>query len=307
MATIGLQKRSILTYDELPEVLINALVATEDANFFQHNGVDIKRFMVAAVKQLLGNSNAGGASTLTMQLSKNYIVQDTTASGWAGIVRKFTDIYMSIFQVEKKYTKEEIIEFYVNSNNLGAGSYGVEQACLTYFDKSCKNINLSEAAIIAGLFQAPSTYNPFIYPEKTEARRKTVLTLMNRHGYITKEEMNAALAIPVTSLIHTSNSKTSYKYQSFIDNVIEEVQEATGNDPYQVPMKIYTTMDRNLQDKIDNIMNGTSYKWENSHVDAGAAIVNITNGSIVALGGGRNKNETVKNKIIREVLVKVSP
>ena len=286
---LGNEKRENITYEELPEVLIDAIIATEDSRFFQHNGFDLPRFVKAAIGQVMGK-DAGGASTLTMQVVKNHYTS-TTSTGFEGIKRKFTDIYMSIFQVEKKYTKEEIIEFYVNSNNLGAGSYGVEQACLTYFDKSCKNINLSEAAIIAGLFQAPSTYNPFIYPEKTEARRKVVLTLMNRHGYITKEEMNAALAIPVTSLIHTNNSKNSYKYQSFIDNVIEEVQAATGNDPYQVPMKIYTTMDRNLQDKIDNIMNGTSYKWENSHVDAGAAIVNITNGSIAALGGGRNKNE----------------
>ena len=187
MATIGLQKRSILTYDELPEVLINALVATEDANFFQHNGVDIKRFMVAAFKQLMGNSGAGGASTLTMQLSKNYIVQDTTASGWAGIVRKFTDVYMSVFKIETTYTKEEILEFYINAGQLGS-AYGVEAAAQMYFNKSARDINISEAAILVGMFQAPSALNPFYYPEANEARRKDVLYLMHRHGYITDEE-----------------------------------------------------------------------------------------------------------------------
>lgn len=286
---LGNEKRENITYDELPEVLIDAIIATEDSRFFQHNGFDLPRFIKASIGQVMGR-DSGGASTLTMQVVKNHYTS-TTSSGIEGIIRKFTDIYMSIFQVEKKYTKEEIIEFYVNSNNLGAGSYGVEQACLTYFNKSCKHINLSEASIIAGLFQAPSEYNPFINPDKTEIRRKTVLNLMLRHGYITKEERDAALEIPVTSLIHTSNSTTSFKYQSFIDNVIEEVKDTTGNDPYQVPMKIYTTMDRNVQESIDNIMNGTAYSWENSYVDAGVAITNVNTGAIVALGGGRNKNE----------------
>ena len=286
---LGNEKRENITYEELPEVLIDAIIATEDSRYFQHNGFDLPRFAKASIGQVMGR-DSGGASTLTMQVVKNHYTS-TTSSGIEGIIRKFTDIYMSIFQVEKKYTKEEILEFYVNSNNLGAGSYGVEQACLTYFDKSCKNINLSEASIIAGLFQAPSEYNPFVNPEKTEIRRKTVLNLMHRHGYITKEEKEAALAVPVTSLIHTSNSSISYKYQSFIDHVIEEVKETTGNDPYQVPMKIYTTMDRNIQENVDNIMNGTAYTWENESVDGGVAITNVNTGAIVALGGGRNKNE----------------
>ena len=286
---LGNEKRENITYEELPEVLIDAIIATEDSRYFQHNGFDLPRFMKASVSQLMGK-DAGGASTLTMQVVKNHYTS-TTSSGIEGIIRKFTDIYMAIFQVEKKYTKEEIIEFYVNSNNLGAGAYGVEQACLTYFDKSCKNINLAEASIIAGLFQAPSEYNPFVNPEKTEIRRKTVLNLMHRHGYISKEEKEAALSIPVTSLLHTSNSIESHKYQSFIDNVIEEVKETTGNDPYQVPMKIYTTMDRNIQENVDNIMNGSAYTWENEYVDGGVAITNVNTGAIVALGGGRNKNE----------------
>lgn len=286
---LGNEKRENITYDKLPEVLIDAIIATEDSRFFQHNGFDLPRFVKATMGQIAGK-DAGGASTLTMQVVKNHYTS-TTSTGIEGIIRKFTDIYMSIFQVEKKYTKNEIIEFYVNSNNLGAGAYGVEQACLTYFNKSCKHINLSEAAIIAGLFQAPSNYNPFVYPEKTAARRKTVLDLMLRHGYITKSERDAANSIPVEDLIHTNNSKTSYKYQSFIDNVVDEVKETTGDDPYQVPMKIYTTMDRRIQESIDNIMNGTAFSWENAYVDGGVAVTNINNGAIVALGGGRNKNE----------------
>lgn len=289
MTKLGAEKRENISYEDLPEVLIDAIIATEDSRFFQHNGFDLPRFMKASILQVLGK-NAGGASTLTMQVVKNHYTS-TTSTGIKGIIRKFTDIYMSIFQVEKKYTKEEIMEFYVNSNNLGSGAYGVEQACLTYFNKSCKDINLAEASLIAGLFQAPSSHNPYRYPENAEARRKTVLNLMLRHGYITETERDAALAIPVTSLLHANTNDVSFKYQSFIDNVIEEVKDKTGNDPYQIPMKIYTTMDKNIQTSVDNIMNGTSYSWENDYVDAGAAIINVNSGAIVALGGGRNKNE----------------
>ena len=153
-AKLGAEKREKITYDQLPEVLVNAIVATEDSRFFEHNGFDLPRFLVASLNQVL-HKGGGGASTLTMQVAKNNFT-DTSQT----IKRKFTDIYMSLFQIEKRYTKKEIIEFYVNSNYLGSGAYGVEQACLNYFGKSAKDINVSEAAMIAGLFQSPVSYDP---------------------------------------------------------------------------------------------------------------------------------------------------
>ena len=157
-AKLGLEQRVILEYDEIPEVLIDAIIATEDSRFFEHNGVDWARFLKASFLQLLGKSEAGGASTLTMQVSKNTHTS-TEASGFEGIIRKFTDIYISMFKIEKKYSKEKIIEFYVNSQWLGKNAYGVEQVSLNYFGKSAKELNLAEAAIVAGLFQAPGQKN----------------------------------------------------------------------------------------------------------------------------------------------------
>ena len=165
IASIGTEKRQIVAYEELPQVLIDAIVATEDSRFFEHDGFDIYRFMKAGVGFLKGE-DAGGASTLTMQLSKNTYTS-TNAEGFDGIVRKFTDIYMSIFKIEKDYSKKEIIEFYVNAPYLGAGSYGVQMAAKTYFNKDVSNINLVEASIIAGLFQAPGEYDPYVNPDKT--------------------------------------------------------------------------------------------------------------------------------------------
>ena len=137
IAKLGIEKRIILEYDEIPEVLIDAIVATEDSRFFEHNGVDWARFLKASFYQLLGKSEAGGASTLTMQVSKNTHTS-RQASGIQGIIRKFTDVYISIFKIEQNYTKEQIMKFYVNSEWLGKNAYGVEQVSLNYFGKSAK-------------------------------------------------------------------------------------------------------------------------------------------------------------------------
>lgn len=284
-AKLGIEKRENITYDQLPEVLVNAIIATEDSRFFEHNGFDLPRFLVASVKQVLGQGG-GGASTLTMQVAKNNFT-DTSQT----ITRKFTDIYMSIFQIEQRYTKQEIIEFYVNSNYLGSGAYGVEQACLNYFGKSAKDINLSEAAMIAGLFQSPDAYDPANNPELTEARRKTVLYLMKRHGYITEEEYNIALKLTVDKiLIEHKNKGTSDDYTAFIDTVVEEVKKDTGLNPYLVPMEIYTTLNTYQQGVINGIMNGETFNWENELVQAGISVIDVRTGAIVAVGAGRNRN-----------------
>lgn len=290
-AKLGLENRVILEYDEIPEVLIDAIVATEDSRFFEHNGVDWARFLKASFLQLLGQ-DAGGASTLTMQVSKNTHTSNE-ASGIQGIIRKFTDVYMSIFKIEKENSKEKIMEFYVNSQWLGKNAYGVEQVSLNYFGKSARELNLAEAAMVAGLFQAPGTYDPYKNPEATERRRQTVLKLMLRHGYISKDEYNIAkkmtvekIVIPKEESMYSSGEVS--KYQSFIDTVVEEVQDKTGKNPYSTPMTIYTTLDTSFQDHINGIMNSETYTWENDVVQAGIAVINVQNGSISAIGGGRN-------------------
>lgn len=290
---LGVEKRKNVNYDDLPQVLIDAIIATEDSRFMQHNGFDLPRFLKASagqvVNKITGHGNAGGGSTLTMQVSKNNYtsVED---SGFEGIVRKFTDIYISIFKLEKNYSKEEIIEFYVNIPFLGNNAYGVEQACQTYFGKSVSDINLSEASLIAGLFQAPTSYNPYQHPKQAEERRNTVLYLMQRHGYITKEEADDARSIPVESLLRESNPEgSSNEYQSYIDVVVKEVEEKTGLSPYTTGMKIYTNLDPDKQKTLNDIMSGKTWKWKDDKVQAGIAIVDVNTGALVATGGGRNQ------------------
>ena len=287
-AKIGDELREKVTYDQLSQSLIDAIIATEDSRFFQHSGVDLPRFLKASFTQLLGKGG-GGASTLTMQVSKNAFTS-TEAEGIEGIIRKFTDIYVSVFEIETHYTKEQIIEFYVNSNNLGSRNRGVEQASMDYFGKHASELNIAEAAMIAGLFQAPGAYNPYIYPEACEQRRQTVLSLMLRHGYINEEEYNIAKELTVEELLVDNEDETdSNTYIDFINTVVSEVTERTGQDPYKVPMKIYTTMDKNMQDTMSGIMNGTIYEWENDEVQAASVVIDVNTGEIKAIGGGRNR------------------
>ena len=288
-AKLGAENRETISYEEMSENLINAIIATEDSRFFQHNGFDAARFLVAGIKQVLGNSDAGGASTLTMQVVKNTYTS-TVDTGWEGIVRKFTDIYMSIFKVEQKYTKEEILEFYANSYYLGGGAYGVEQASRTYFNKHASELTLPEAAMIAGLFNAPVYLDPYNHPERAESRRQTVLYLMNRHGYITDEEYEIAKEITVEDMLVPQTS--SNKYQSLINTVVEEVTKKLGDniDPYSVPLEIYTTFDLSKQDYIDKVMSGETWNWENDVVQAGIMVLDTKTGAMVAVGAGRNES-----------------
>lgn len=292
ISKIGAQNREKVTYEDLSEVFVNALIATEDSRFFQHNGFDLPRFLKASVGQLLG-SGAGGASTLTMQVSKNNYTS-TEASGIEGIVRKFRDIYISIFQIEKKYTKKEILEFYVNDPWLGSSAYGVEQAAQIYFGKSIKDVNLSEAATIAGLFNAPSSLDPFVHPESCEGRRKIVLRLMERHGYITSEEREIAEKMTIDKIL-VKKTDDNQGYRSFINTLVEDVIAKTGKDPYIVPMEIYTTMDSQLQSGVEEILKGTTYTWRNDDVQTGISVIDVDTGAIAAVGAGRNRGERDMN------------
>ena len=293
-ARIGSENRVLVSYDQLPQVLIDSIIATEDSRFFQHNGFDAARFAKASLGQVLGNSSAGGASTLTMQVIKNTYT-NSTDHGIQGIVRKFTDIYMAVFKLESAYTKEEIIEFYVNSQWLGydgdlnySGIFGVEQASHYFFGKSVTDINLAEASLLAGMFQNPTYYNPYAYPERAEKRRSTVLHLMVKHGYITKEEKEEAEKISVKSLLVKREENKTNDYQAFIDFVLDDVEAKTGINAYKTPVEIYTTLDRSVQAELTSLERGQIYTFPDDKVQFGMAITSVKDGSVIALSGGRN-------------------
>lgn len=284
IASLGAEQREKVSYEDLPQVLVDAIIATEDSRFFQHNGFDAPRFLKASISQVLGRGG-GGASTLTMQLSKlSFTTFDAT--GIKGIIRKFTDIYMSVFKIERNFTKFEILEYYVNTPCLGGNIYGVQQASKYYFNKDVKDLNLVEAAQIAGMFQSPNGYNPYNYPEDANERKNTVLYLMKRHGYITDTEYKAATSVEIKDFLEGGVTSTN-EYQGFIDTVVQEVIDKTGNNPYDVPMTIYTTMDKDKQDVINNFYK--NHKFKDEKVEVGIGVVDNNTGAILAVGAGRNK------------------
>ena len=289
-AKLGSEKREKIKYDQMPEVLVDAIVATEDSRYFQHNGFDAPRFAKAAVGQFSGNSGAGGASTITMQVVKNSFTDAKADSGVAGIIRKFEDIYLAVFKLEKNYSKEQILEFYVNNHFLGGNIYGVEEASRAYFGKSVTDLNLSEAAILAGMFKSPNYYRPNVNPINATERRKTVLYLMKKHGYITKEEQDLANSIPVESLTVEPTAVTANKYQGYIDTVVQEVKDTYKVNPYTTSLKVYTNLDRSRQDAVNSVLSGQTYGWINDRVQTGVAVLDSETGKIIAIGNGRNIN-----------------
>lgn len=305
MTRYGDRNRVIVTFEDLPQVLVDAIVATEDSRFFQHTGLDVARFMKALAGQLVGNDKAGGASTLSMQVIKQDYTDKNQDHGIEGIIRKFTDIYMAIFKLESNYTKEEIMEFYVNTmwfasqNNLyiEGGIAGVEQASQYFFGKSVSDLSLAEASVLAGMFQNPNYYDPYTKLENITKRQNTVLSLMVQHGYITEQEKEDAQKIPISSLLvdHSkegSNNTASNK--AIIDYVISEVTSETQDNPYSVPMKIYTTINPKVQKVLNDLENGKLIEWDKENLEEGIAITSTENGSIVALSGGRKYNTGAK-------------
>ncbi|MBE5105387.1 PBP1A family penicillin-binding protein [Bacillus thuringiensis] len=284
----GAEKRTHVTYDQIPKVVENAFLATEDSRFYDHNGIDFKRTTKAVMENVTGGFGSQGGSTITQQVVKNYfLTMEKTAK------RKVQEWYLS-YKLEQQYSKHEILEMYLNKINLGNRSYGIASAAQKYYGKDLKQLQLHEAAMLAGLPQGPNIYDP-TKPENVERaknRRNVVLTLMNRHGYITKEEMNDAMKIPVTEGLKKSEL-TEMKYQAFLDAVVKEVEKEypdvnIGSDG----LTIQTTLDQNAQDYADEIMDGNLIKYPNDEFQGSFVFMDTQSGEVRAIGAGRKESKS---------------
>jgi penicillin-binding protein 1A len=212
----ALERRIPLKYAEIPPVVRNAILAVEDVRFYEHMGVDPIRVLGAAFKNLTTGSREGG-STLTQQLAKNlFLSPERTYS------RKLREMLLAL-QIERSYTKEQIMEMYANHIFLGANSYGIEAGAETYFGKHARDLTLEEAALLAAIPKAPSRYSPTANPDQARARRNLVLDLMARHGFVSREEAEAAKARPV-KLIPTAYYPPRFRSTDF-DYPLEEVRQ----------------------------------------------------------------------------------
>ena len=262
--------REEISLDEIPKNLQNAFIAIEDSRFYEHNGIDIKGILRAGLQGITSGSFSQGASTLTQQLLKNNVFGVGGETNFMDkLERKLQEQYLAI-ELEKQMSKEDILEAYLNTINLGEGTLGVEAASKTYFDKKAMELNLSECAVIASITQNPTQYNPIHYPEANAKRRNTVLQYMLEADMITQAEYDQAIADDVYSRISEVQNKksSSSSYSYFIDAVIKEVvsdlQEQLGynetqayNALYSDGLQIFSTQDSNIQKICDQEVNNT--------------------------------------------------
>lgn len=269
--------RKYKTLDEIPKHVQDAFVAIEDERFWNHNGIDVKGVLRALFTGLVKREFDQGASTITQQLLKNQVFNGGAEEEFVDkLERKIQEQYLAI-QVENQYTKEEILEYYLNAINLGQNTLGIQAASLRYFNKDVSKLTISEAAVIAGITQSPTYRNPITYPESNAKRRTDILDNMKEMNYISQEEYDTAMADDVYSRIQIVNEETgdskaySYFVDATINQVIEDLQEKCGYSQqqaidaiYRGGLSIYTTQDMKLQSICDEVLSDSSNYPENS-------------------------------------------
>ena len=257
-----------VSIDQIPVDLQHAVVAIEDERFYEHNGIDVRGILRAFVKNLSSGNLSEGASTITQQLLKNNVFTNwTQESTWLErFTRKIQEQYLAV-EIEKKINnKNVILENYLNTINLGAGTYGVQAAARKYFNKDVWNLNLSECTTLAGITQNPTQYNPIEHPEANAKRRKEVLDHMIDQGYITQEQYDQVINDDIYSEIQAAqvlneemdNTVYSYFEDELIDQVINDLMNIKGytrtqaqNLVYSGGLSIYTTQDASIQKILD--------------------------------------------------------
>lgn len=266
--------REYVSLDQIPTNLQNAFIVIEDERFWSHKGVDFHGILRAFTVGILNGGDFNqGASTLTQQLLKNQVFGGgEETSMYARFERKLQEQYLAI-QLEKKYSKKQILEYYLNTINLGQNTLGVQAASKRYFGKEVSGLTLSECAVLAGITQNPSAYNPILHPNRNRQKRATILTYLKDQGLITTEEYNEAINDPVYDRIQDIDqgiqktpSVTSYFSDALIDQVVHDLKDKLGytetqayNAIYSRGLTITSTQNRSMQKICDNIINDKKY------------------------------------------------
>ncbi|MCG0313259.1 MAG: transglycosylase domain-containing protein, partial [Calditerricola sp.] len=302
VARLYVQNREKVSLDRIPDHLKNAVIATEDRRFYEHYGVDLWGVMRALYKDILAMEKVEGASTITQQLARNaFLSYEKT---W---LRKTKEAILA-FAIERRYSKEEILEMYLNYIYFGNGAYGVQAASELYFGKDVSELTLDEAALLAGMPKAPNRYNPFKNPEAAKERRNLVLRLMEEQGYITPAERKQAEQQP----IHVVRPKKEREpYNAYLDYIIEEAEKRYGiteeellRGGYHIYTNLVPSMQRVVYEKFSEDSLFRYKKREKEPLQASMVILNAKTGGIAAIAGGR---DYVRKGLNRAVDIKRDP
>jgi len=289
-----LEDRKLIKYEDIPKIAIQAFVAAEDAHFFQHGGFDMQSMFRAFFKNIEAGRIVQGGSTITQQVAKTLYL-----SSEKSYARKIKEAILA-YKIDKYLSKEEILSLYLNHIYLGHGTYGIEAASQGYFGKSASGLTLAEAAMLAGFPKAPSSYSPYLHPERAYQRQAYVLTRMLEDGYITKGQKDRAIA---TKLRFRSIKPKDKVAPYFIENIRRYIQEKYGADVlYKEGLEVYTTLNIQMQkaarDAVEQGLKELEERqgYEKGKVQGALFAMEAKTGAIQAMVGGRDFNRSEFNR-----------
>ena len=283
------EKNDFVELDNISKYVKNSIVSIEDKNFYNHKGFDYLRIAKALLVNFKSKSIKEGASTISQQYIKNlYLTFDKT---WE---RKIQEALLTL-ELETHYSKNEILEGYLNTIDFGAGNYGIKDASKYYFNKEPKNLTLAEASIIVGIPKNPSYYNPITNYKNAKDRQKDVLRSMVKNKYITKDEMNKTISEELN--FYGKNDKTElssiYYYKDAVLKELANIKEVPSSLLDMEGLKIYTNLDKDVQ---KNLENNIDKEIKNSSLQVASIVITPTNGKIVALIGGKDYSKSQYNR-----------
>ncbi|TNW85668.1 PBP1A family penicillin-binding protein [Enterococcus faecium] len=289
---LGAEKREKISANELPKTLEDAIVSVEDRRFYKHIGVDPIRIIGSALSNFTSGGLQGG-STLTQQLIKLSFF--STSAEDQTLKRKAQEAWMAV-RLEQKKSKQEILTYYVNKVYMSNGLYGMETASEMYFGKKLSELSLPQTALLAGMPQAPSAYDPYVYPDQAKKRRDTVLYTMLQNEKISQTEYDQAVNVPVTDGLQelTQSDDNTKIVDNYVKEVINEVQEKTDKNVYTDGLEIYTNLDLDAQKKLYDIVNTDQYvSYPNDEMQVASTLIDTNTGKVKAQIGGRHIAEDV--------------
>lgn len=288
----GSEHREWVNLDNISEYVIKGTICTEDKNFYKHHGFDFLRIIKASYTNIISRSTTQGASTITQQYAKNLFLDFSKT--WQ---RKWEEMWYTL-RIEDNYTKDEILEGYLNTINYGHGQYGIENASQFYFDKKSKDLDLAEASILIGIPKAPSNYSPLINFDLAKKRQLLVLNSLFNNNIITEEEKNAAYSEELNIIGFKDEEKISSisYYQDAVLNELEEIDSIPLSYTSVKGLRIYTNLNIDMQKKLEeNIKENIPNE---SKIQSSAVIMNPNTGGIISLIGGRDYNDSSYNRAI---------
>ena len=290
--SLGGEKRDIITSEQVPQLLKDAITSIEDKRFYSHMGIDPIRIAGSFLRNAKAGQITQGGSTITQQLVKLAVF--STKKEDQTYKRKIQEIMLAL-QLERNYSKEQILTYYLNKVYMANNVYGFGTASHYYFNKELSELSLPQVALLAGLPQAPNSYDPYANADQAKERRDLVLYSMKENGKITKEQYDQAVATPVTDglIAHNNNVDSNDKalvYDSFVTMVLKEVQEKTGLDPYNDGLTIETTIDSKAQQRLYDIVNTNDYiQYVNDKIQNAVVMLDTKTGAVRAVNGGRKQ------------------